>query len=296
MTPDKSPRCCAALDTPRTPMIPLERGGGSNGWSARRTADPMPSAPISRSPSVVSPDSVQIATRSPSAANSVTLLPKVIASKPTDSSNAPWSAGRNATTIGPPSTSAGGTSARFTTVPSMRRSSPLVGVKPRARTTSATRSRRSAAMAFGETPSPKPSSCGVGVRSNRRTFQPACRRAIAAASPPIPAPTIRAVRFIASEHRSLESYHGNAATPAPWARRPPVRGRIWPRGPIPMSLTCSIGRFPGEAAIRDRPRPMGLLRQPRVRLRRRRPRRRYRALRFRHGGSRRSGSTSISSR
>ena len=84
-------------------------------------------------------------------------------------------------------------------VPSIRRASPRVGAIPRANTTSATPSPRNAAIAFGATSSAKPSSRTAAARSKTRTFQPAMRREMAAASPPMPAPTMRAFAGHAEE-------------------------------------------------------------------------------------------------
>ena len=142
-----------------------------------------PVAPISISPSSVSPVAAWIVTRPPSAVNPVISLPNLTETRPTDSSSAPWSADRDATIIGPPSSASGdGTSTRLRTVPSIVRISPRVGAKPRARTVSATPSRRRPAIAFGAIPSPKPSFRALAARSKIRTFQPDSRNAMAAGS------------------------------------------------------------------------------------------------------------------
>ena len=92
-------------------------------------------------------------------------------------------------------------------VPSIRRASPRVGAIPRASTTLATPSSRSAAIAFGATSNAKPSSRTDDARSNTPTRQPALRREMAAARPPMPAPTMRAFAGHAeesSEHTDMD--------------------------------------------------------------------------------------------
>ena len=155
----------------------------------------MPSAPISRSPSAGACSANRSKTRSPLAENPVASCP-VATESPTVSSSAPCSAGRSAITNRPPRADTSGTSARFRTRPSIRRISnrARVGANPRAMTVSATPSAASAAMALGASPRPKPSSRGDVVRSKMRTVQPDCRRAMPADNPPMPAPTISAVR------------------------------------------------------------------------------------------------------
>ena len=119
--------------------------------------------------------------------------PSVTVWWPAASSSAPCSAWRRATTVGPPITSGGGNATRRITRPSTRLTSPSVGAHPRASTTSATPRSPSARMAFGATSSPNPSSRAEDVRSKTLTSQPAWGSAMAAESPPIPAPTMGAV-------------------------------------------------------------------------------------------------------
>ena len=100
-------------------------------------------------------------------------------------------------------------------VPSMRRISARVGAKPCASTMSGIPRRRSPAIAFGAMASPKPSSRALAARSNSRTFHPACRKAMAADSPPMPASTIRAVRFIGRVHPGCGVSHQGTLSATP---------------------------------------------------------------------------------
>ena len=88
--------------------MPLDRGGGSDGWSVRRTTEPAPSAPTSRSPSATSPSAMCSAT-SPAGTVNPWLRCERHCVLPTASSRAPCSAGRSAITVGPPSASGGET-------------------------------------------------------------------------------------------------------------------------------------------------------------------------------------------
>ncbi len=172
--------------------MPLDRGGASDGCSARLITEPMPSAPMRTSPSADSPFARCRRTRLASAVNPTASEFEATASKPAASSSAPCKAGRSA--IGPPSASRSGNTPPLRTVPSIRRTSTRMrtGANARASTTAARPSSRSAAMALGASPTPKPSSRGDSARSKMRTSQPARRSATPADRPPIPAPTMSA--------------------------------------------------------------------------------------------------------
>src|SRR5687768_1852846 len=84
---------------------------------------------------------------------------------------------------------------RFRSAPSTRRNSKVWTAAPACMTASARPISLGAFSALGASASAKPSSRGLSARSSTRTSQPARRRAMAAARPPIPAPTTRALRL-----------------------------------------------------------------------------------------------------
>jgi hypothetical protein len=176
-------------------QYPLGRGGRSPAWRHRRMADPTPSAPISTSPVIVLPPVSVSTTPSGVVSAPAASLIRSTDSMPTASRRAPCTTGRSATCVcvsgGAPRSR---NSKRRSRRPSRRRTSPLAGAELRAAISRAMPSSCNAAIAFGARASAKPSSRGVAARSTMRISQPARRSASPAARPPIPAPTMRAVR------------------------------------------------------------------------------------------------------
>ena len=192
--------------TPRTAHRPLSRGGGSPGRSARRIADPRPSAPISTSPRSRRPSARVSSTPSPSSSNPVPSLASARSSAGVASSRPPWTVWRSAISAGAGASSVA-TSRRFSGRPSSRRSSTVCVRCASASMRPATPSARSAATAFGARLSAKPSSRGAAARSKMRVRHPTRRSATPAARPPMPAPTISAVRIAAIAAPSSRPAH-----------------------------------------------------------------------------------------
>ena len=171
---------------PRRRLGRMERTA-NHGSGAIRAGQQSPAAmfPI-RSPQV---------TRSPATGNPVPSQSRITVCSPTASSKAPCTAGRNATAVGPPITSGGRVRtiqdgaihpARLAPLRRNPASQHHVGYAQLPQ-----RRHRVRATSSG-----KPSSRTDDARPKTGAFQPALRREMAADRPPMPAPTMSAVRIM----------------------------------------------------------------------------------------------------